>query len=315
MFKATAFVSEGNYILVQGEAPILLLAHLDTVHQTPVKSICKTENGSILMSPEGIGGDDRCGVYALVNLHRSATKKPWLLFTCDEETGGVGASKFCEHHLEGKLPKGVDGMKLLVEIDRKGKKDAVYYDCANKDFEKYITSKGFKTEWGSFSDISYVAPELGVAAVNLSSGYYNAHTTHEYINRSQLDAVVKKVAEIIVEANTVEFPRYEYIESRLGRWTDVWDFGKKIDTKNYVGGWYDDPNSLDDIPMEILNEYIELTDYYSYEELDELRRDFGDSIITQLYKDEILEGKPITLPDEEEDADDDFWRMRKWNKN
>jgi hypothetical protein len=267
------------------------------------------------MSPEGIGGDDRCGVYALVKLHRSATKKPWLLFTCEEETGGVGASKFCEHHLEGKLPKGIDGMKLLVEIDRKGKKDAVYYDCANKDFEKYIASKGFKTEWGSFSDISYVAPELGVAAVNLSSGYYNAHTTHEYINRSQLDAVVKKVAEIIVEASTAEFPRYEYIESRLGRWTDVWDFGKKIDTKNYVGAWYDDPNSLDDIPMEILNEYIELTDYYSYEELDELRRDFGDSIITQLYKDEILEGKPITLPDEEEDTDDDFWRMRKWNKN
>ena len=34
---------------------------------------------------------------------------------------------------------------------------------------------------------------LGVAAVNLSSGYYNAHTQHEYINKKQLDTVVQKV--------------------------------------------------------------------------------------------------------------------------
>ena len=105
-----AAVCGGKYILVPGEAPVLLVAHLDTVHQQPVRQICKTGNGNILMSPQGIGGDDRCGVYALVKVHRTAEKKPWLLFTCDEEIGGVGARKFCEHHKKGKLPKELDGL-------------------------------------------------------------------------------------------------------------------------------------------------------------------------------------------------------------
>ena len=138
----------------------MLLAHLDTVHKEPVKHICRTENGNILMSPQGIGGDDRCGVYALTAVYEQSQVKPWLLFTCDEEIGGVGAEAFCAKHKAGKTPKELDEMKLLIEIDRKGRNDAVFYDCDNPEFEKYITGKGFETEWGSFSDISYVAPEL-----------------------------------------------------------------------------------------------------------------------------------------------------------
>ena len=36
MFKATAITSKGSYILVPGEAPIMLLAHLDTVDRKSV---------------------------------------------------------------------------------------------------------------------------------------------------------------------------------------------------------------------------------------------------------------------------------------
>lgn len=219
MYKGHTVICKSKYILVRGEAPIMLLAHLDTVHKSPVRQICKSQDGSILMSPQGIGGDDRCGVYALVTAYEKSKVKPWLLFTCDEETGGVGAYKFSDMHSKGKLPKELDNLKILVEIDRKGKNDAVYYDCDNSDFETYITSKGFKTEWGSFSDISVVAPELEVAAVNLSSGYYNAHTQHEYINKKQLNTIVRKVIEIVADAANPDFPKYEYVESRrFSRW-------------------------------------------------------------------------------------------------
>ena len=71
----------------------------------------------------------------------------------------------------------------------------MFYRCANKDFETYITGKGFKFAQGSFSDISLIAPELGIAAVNLSSGYYHAHTLHEYINRKELDETIGRVIE------------------------------------------------------------------------------------------------------------------------
>ena len=285
MFKGTAIASRGSYILVPGEAPIMLVAHLDTVHKESVKQICKTQNGNILMSPQGIGGDDRCGVFALTRIHSASEKKPWLLFTCDEEIGGVGAERFCEHHRKGKLPKELDELKAIVEIDRKGERDAVYYECGNEEFEEYITSKGFVTEWGSFSDISVVAPELGVAAVNLSSGYYNAHALHEYINRAHLNATIEKVIGIVAEAAGEDFPRYEYADSWDVGFDDGWGLHGRNSWSSFLRKEYS--GALKKVPAEIKDEYQQLLDYYSASELDELREEHGDSIIHRLFESEF----------------------------
>ena len=212
-YKDGAFYCKNSFILVKGVAPVMLVAHLDTVHDEPVRDICKTADGNILMSPQGIGGDDRCGCYAIASVYELAEKKPWLLFTCDEETGGIGADMFCLCHAEGKLPAELDALNFIVEVDRRGSNDAVYYDCANPDFEDYVSSKGFVTAQGSFSDISRIAPELGVAAVNVSSGYYHAHTLHEYINRKELELTVERVAEMVNDAALPDAPAYEFIES------------------------------------------------------------------------------------------------------
>ena len=214
-FKGKTLINKGNFILVQGLAPVMLVAHLDTVHEQPVRDICLSADRNILMSPQGIGGDDRCGVFALVKVFQSAQIKPWLLFCCDEEVGGLGAKKFCITHSQHQLPNELDNLKFIIELDRKGKNDAVYYRCANSNFEKYITSKGFKTAQGSFSDISLIAPELGIAAVNLSCGYYHAHTRHEYINRSQLDDTIQKVINIVSESYRDDLPIFDYRKSLL----------------------------------------------------------------------------------------------------
>ncbi len=60
-YKSKAIYSKDKFILVKGVAPILLVAHLDTVHKNLVRNICTSADGNILMSPQGIGGDDRCG--------------------------------------------------------------------------------------------------------------------------------------------------------------------------------------------------------------------------------------------------------------
>lgn len=301
MFGRKTIALKGGYILIPGEAPIMLVAHLDTVHKERVKHICKTQNGNILMSPQGIGGDDRCGVYALVTAHKLSRVKPWLLFTCDEEVGGVGAGKFCEQHKKNRLPKGLKDLKCLIEIDREGKDDAVYYDCANEEFEAYITGKGFKTDFGSYSDISDLAPELGVAAVNLSSGYYNAHTQHEYIDRKQLNATVKRVVEIVDDSTKPDFPKYEYVESfsdcfglrygRYGGWAD-WDYPRRgiVDKDGKIITCDDDDFGEPDlmsIPKDIRGAYVELLDFYSPEELEEYRAEFGDGCILMLYESEF----------------------------
>ncbi len=286
-FRGHCLFEDNGFVLVRGEAPIMLLAHLDTVHKEPVKQICETQNGNILMSPQGIGGDDRCGVYALVTAYKRAMKKPWLLFTCDEETGGKGAQKFCNEYKAGGLYDGLDELKMLVEIDRKGSNDAVYYDCANYEFEDYITSKGFETDFGSFSDISYVAPELGVAAVNLSSGYYNAHTLHEYINRKQLNATVNKVLEIIEDISDPDFPKYEYIEAP-SLWSRSCDFA--LYTNRDEMDWEEvdllEKMAEAGVPNELVEIYLDLLDtgIYSFDELEEYRASCGNIAIIQLYK-------------------------------
>ena len=131
-FKGNTLISKGNFILVRGVAPVMLVAHLDTVHEKPVRDICKSNDGNILMSPQGIGGDDRCGVFALVKIYQSAKIKPWLLFTCEEKVGGIGAKYFCLAHKQKQLPKNLDTLKLIIEIDRRGSNDAVSTEILNQ---------------------------------------------------------------------------------------------------------------------------------------------------------------------------------------
>ena len=271
---------KGNYILVHGQAPVLLIAHLDTVHKDKVKDLCVSQDGNILMSPQGIGGDDRCGVYALNAVYEKAPIKPWLLFTCDEEVGGLGADAFAKDYHFGYLPRALDDLKMMIEIDRKGEDDAVYYSCDNEKFEDYVTGKGFTTSYGTFSDISIIAPALGVAAVNLSSGYYNAHTLYEYIDRAQLNAVIEKVLSMVADAVQPEFPAYEYIKAKYvyaSKWSSY-------------DGWntYDpDDDDLDGIPEEIRDEYEALLDYYDRDELEDIRKNFGDKWIKDLFESEF----------------------------
>ena len=227
------------------------------------------------MSPQGIGGDDRCGVFALVHIFHAAQVKPWLLFTCDEEVGGIGAQVFADSFAQGKLPDELDALKCLIEIDRRGAKDAVFYDSYNPDFEEYIEEKGFQTAFRSFSDISVIAPALGVAAVNLSAGYYNAHRSDEYIVRSELERTIRRVGEIVADSVRADFPRFEY------------------DTGGYHGGWWQEefitiPNDLHDDLREI---YEELRCVYTAEQLDDVRLQYGNHVLWQLYCDEF--GSPF----------------------
>ena len=64
-------IDEHGYIYgtVPGEPgrPVVgLIAHMDTVHEKQCKEI-NNINGK-LSSPQGIGGDDRCGIFIIMNL-------------------------------------------------------------------------------------------------------------------------------------------------------------------------------------------------------------------------------------------------------
>jgi hypothetical protein len=68
----------------------------------------------------------------------------------------------------------------MIELDRQGRDDAVFYDCDNPEFEEYITKFDFVSDWGTYSDISTIAPSWECAAVNLSIGYFDEHSYAEH---------------------------------------------------------------------------------------------------------------------------------------
>ena len=89
----------------------------------------------------------------------------------------------------------------MIELDRKGSNDAVFYDCDNPEFTEWIeTETGYKKALGSFTDISKIMSVTKIAGVNFSCGYYNAHTLDEYIAIEDIINSAKTVVEIIKEA-------------------------------------------------------------------------------------------------------------------
>lgn len=171
-------INEEGFLYAKGTVPVLLVAHMDTVHKQQCKTIVN-ENGRI-SSPQGIGGDDRCGVFIIMNL---VTELNCSVLLCeDEEIGIQGAKKFAMTDYINNLD-----VNYMIEFDRKGSEDAVFYSCDNKDFTKFVTdATDYKVAQGSYSDISVLMPAAKLAGVNLSCGYYNPHTTTEYVVYSDM---------------------------------------------------------------------------------------------------------------------------------
>lgn len=195
--------SQDGFVFAQGTFPVLLVAHLDTVHKERVREIVYSEDGNTISSPQGIGGDDRAGVYSILEIIKKF--KCSVLFTEQEEIGGIGADKFAKSDLLEELD-----FNYIIEFDRANANDAVFYSCANDEFEEFITQDFYKTNYGSYSDICEVAPALGCAAVNLSCGYHKAHTTSEYVVLSEMEASIEATCAIL--ERTTESDKFEYVE-------------------------------------------------------------------------------------------------------
>lgn len=194
--------NEDGFLYAKGDVPVLLVAHMDTVHRQLPTTIMEYDGK--ISSHQGIGGDDRCGVFIIMNIVK---KFHCSVVLCeDEEIGGIGASKFARSSFIKQLD-----VNYIIEFDRMNATDAVFYSCDNEAFTNFVTDfTGFKTAFGSFSDISIIAPAAKIAAVNLSCGYYKPHTTDEYVVYDEMMNTVK-AAEALISA---ECDKFEYIPRR-----------------------------------------------------------------------------------------------------
>jgi hypothetical protein len=193
-----------EWILCEGNIPVMLVSHMDTVFKTPPKKIYHDTKENILWSPQGLGADDRAGIFAIIKI-LEAGFKPHILLTTKEERGGLGVLSFLRTFITSPFD-----LKYIIELDRRGEDDCVFYGCGNEEFEIFVEDYGFYTDWGVYSDISDICPRWGIAGVNLSVGYENEHTFVETLNTRHLYATIEKVKKMLNEIGTA--PYFKFIQ-------------------------------------------------------------------------------------------------------
>ena len=207
-YGANDLIITRQYIMAAGDLPVCLVAHLDTVFDKDRyknKEIYVDHEHQIMWSPQGLGTDDRAGVFAILKLLKMGYKT-YIIFTQGEEDGCLGAKALVRRFPKSPWKK----LKYILQLDRRGEQDCVFYNCDNPDFTEYVESFGFITDWGSFSDISEIAPAWGTAAANLSVGYWDEHSYCERVALSWLEQTIEKVKKMLDVCN--EAQKYEYIE-------------------------------------------------------------------------------------------------------
>lgn len=200
-----------DYLVAIGDIPIALVAHMDTVYAKPVSDLYYDQRKGVLWSPQGLGADDRAGIFAILKILQDGYR-PTVIFTTDEEKGGLGAAALADVQ-----PCPIPNLKYMIQLDRRGTNDCVFYDCYCPEFVDYVESFGFVEKWGSFSDISFLMPEWMICGVNLSVGYEDEHSYSEQLYIGPLFDTIKKVKKMLSET---DIPDFEYDELNVA--TSSW---------------------------------------------------------------------------------------------
>lgn len=198
-----------NYFIAWGSLDVALVAHLDTVFDFPPHELFyDRDKDTILTLGQGAGFDDRAGVYAILKiLTEWKDVPPTVIFTLGEEDYGVGAREAASAGLREKAKR----LKYMIELDRQGKDDCVFYQCISRDFQSYVSSFGFRKQPGSYSDIYFLMDEWQTCGVNLSIGYYDEHSDYEYLRPSQMEVTIIRVLKMLKDVKNVNRFRYKRV--------------------------------------------------------------------------------------------------------
>lgn len=191
--------------------------HLDTVHKDAPAITCIDNNVLVSFNEHGVGGDDKCGIVACLELLQKVPCK--VIFFRDEESGCRGSSDYNTSSLKDNL--------YLIEIDRKGAKDLIFnsggHELCSDQFKTAIKAvfSDYKAARGSCTDVN-VLGKANINMMNVSCGYYNPHSPKEYVVLSDLEKTIKYLAKF---ARLYKY-KEEYVrpEIKIAKYTPKYDF-------------------------------------------------------------------------------------------
>ena len=168
-----------------------IVAHLDQVQEKHSKDFICLESEDIIIgySPkrreqQGLGADDKCGIWiALKCLKEYDNLK--VAFFVGEEIGCKGSSKANMEFFAD--------CRFVIEPDRRGYNDLItsisWTSLCSDEFLNDIGYKDYlyKETDGLITDIEALKENnLAISCINLSCGYYQPHTDHEFVVKADL---------------------------------------------------------------------------------------------------------------------------------
>jgi len=248
--------SIGNVYAVKGAADVFpcIVAHLDTVHDITGEEITPVEIGGRVMGVHassmdqtGIGGDDKCGLYAALYCLTALPSCKVALFV-DEEVGCIGSSSADMGFF--------DDVSFVLQADRRGGRDFVTsiggLPLSSAEWlaaiKPLLDNHGMTCTAGAMTDVESLRDNgVGVCVANMSAGYYEPHTSGEYIHLAELSNVCALMLSICQQHG---HKRWKYSppkrkRERWGGWRKKaesldWEPGKNSAASSTWERWGDD---------------------------------------------------------------------------
>lgn len=176
-----------------------VIAHTDTVHTIDKINVVEEQlpnaQGEIKLSlkayndtghPTGIGGDDKCGVFACLTLLKEL---PYLkaAFFVSEETGCHGSRKAdpefftnVGYGIQFDAPENwmiTEKCFGQVLFDRQSE----FFEVCNEVLTEGMVNEDMKYMVHPYTDVYALRGKFNFSCINFSIGYYNYHTRNEYV--------------------------------------------------------------------------------------------------------------------------------------
>lgn len=187
---------DNKFMLLKSDNKLkpLLCVHLDTINDTmecipSIGDFIFTHKTGLLTLNKNstlncLGGDDRCGVTIITLAFKELIEKYHIAFFCDEEVGGLGSSASASAITSD------NSISCYIGLDRKGTTEVATYGFDNQALIDLFVDNGYVETQGSFTDASNLARESNKACINLSVGYGNEHSRHEFIDLRGIDNAI-----------------------------------------------------------------------------------------------------------------------------
>lgn len=191
----------GNIYVTKGKAEFYpcFVSHTDTVHSIDHGlTVLETKDGDVTIltginkdtgNPSGIGGDDKCGVFLCLEMLDTLDNVKAAFFV-SEEIGCLGSKhadpKFFEnvgYAIQYDSPEGDSMSFTLMGKELFGKSS----EFGGKVTDLILEHGVDKWAYHPYTDVWQLIEKFNFSCLNLAAGYYNMHTSREYVIVEDVD--------------------------------------------------------------------------------------------------------------------------------